>query len=47
MLARLAAALGKPLTAQSTAFSDNAAISSWAIDAVSKVVAAASWPALE
>lgn len=38
MLARLAAALGKPLTAQSTAFSDNAAISSWAIDAVSKVV---------
>lgn len=37
MLSRLAAAIGKPLTEQAPTFSDNASISSWAIEAVGQM----------
>jgi len=40
MLSRLADAIGFPLSAQSATFSDNTAISSWAIDGVGEVQAA-------
>ena len=39
MLARLASALDKPLTAQAPTFNDNAAVSSWAFDAVGQMQA--------
>ena len=38
MLARLAAAMGSPMTAQTPAFADNASISTWAFDAVGQVL---------
>ena len=37
MLSRLAAALGKPLSAQAPAFVDNGSVSSWAYDAVGQM----------
>lgn len=40
MLSRLAAAVGKPLAPQAPTFADNAAISSWAFDAVGQVQSA-------
>lgn len=39
MLARLAEAVGKPLAAQAPTFADNAAIASWAFDAVGQMQA--------
>lgn len=39
MLARLAEALGKPLTAQAPTFADNSSIASWAFDAVGQMQA--------
>lgn len=39
MLARLAEAVGKPLAAQAPTFTDNAAIASWAFDAVGQMQA--------
>ena len=38
MLARLAAAMGSPMAAQTPAFADNASISTWAFDAVGQVL---------
>ena len=40
MLARLADAVGKPLSAKGSTFADNSVISSWALDSVGKVQAA-------
>ena len=37
MLSRLAAAMGKPLTAAAPTFADNASIASWAVDAVGQM----------
>lgn len=38
MLARLAAVMGSPMTAQAPTFADNASISAWAFDAVGQVL---------
>lgn len=37
MLSRLAAAMGRPLTAQAPTFADSAAVSTWAVDAVGQM----------
>ena len=37
MLSRLAAAMGRPLTAQSPTFADNGSVSAWALDAVGQM----------